>query len=205
MCCWTTARASDPQSAMRRAMGVSDVVVTPQLKRWHAVHTLEVFYRDAFNNQLNDRYKAKCAEYQRAFRKRAGQDVSLRDRAGADSDSAGADADVQLRRGNLPERSYYVQVSWVSASGTGRATQLLDHVRVPGRRPAGGNGGKSTGRSATGFNVYMGLTPKTVTLQNSAAVAVGAQLHASERRAGDRRGVRAAGRRRMFTWPAEPY
>src|SRR5256885_14997876 len=47
----------------RRTRGVSDVVVTPQLKRWHAVHTLEVFYRDTFNNQLNDRYQAKAQEY----------------------------------------------------------------------------------------------------------------------------------------------
>ena len=53
MCCWTRHARSDPQSTMRRARGVSDVVVTPQLKRWHAIHTLGVVYRDAFNNQLN--------------------------------------------------------------------------------------------------------------------------------------------------------
>ncbi len=48
----------------RRAIGVSDVVVTRQMKRWHALHTLEIVYRDAFNNQLNDRYQAKFVEYQ---------------------------------------------------------------------------------------------------------------------------------------------
>src|SRR5579864_4819882 len=56
-------RASDPQSTIRRTMGVSDVVVSAQLKRWHALHTLEIVYRDAFNNQLNDRYKPKWDEY----------------------------------------------------------------------------------------------------------------------------------------------
>src|SRR5579871_6178366 len=56
-------RSTDPLSGERRMLGVSDVVVTPQLKRWHAVHTLEIVYRDAFNNQLNDRYLAKFKEY----------------------------------------------------------------------------------------------------------------------------------------------
>src|SRR5437763_15819594 len=55
--------SSDAAALLRRMKGVSDVVVTPQMKRWHAVHALEVFYRDAFNNQLNDRYQAKFLEY----------------------------------------------------------------------------------------------------------------------------------------------
>src|SRR5579862_388959 len=56
-------RTVDPQSNIRRTVGVSDVVVTPPMRRWHAMHTLEIVYRDAFNNQLNDRYRAKLSEY----------------------------------------------------------------------------------------------------------------------------------------------
>ncbi len=33
------------------------------MKRWHVLHTLAITYRDAFNNQLNDRYKAKFQEF----------------------------------------------------------------------------------------------------------------------------------------------
>ena len=58
-------RGADPRAALRRGIGVSDVAVTRQLKRWHAVHALEIFYRDAFNNQLNDRYQEKFREYHR--------------------------------------------------------------------------------------------------------------------------------------------
>ncbi len=57
-------RSVDPESTMRRMIGVADVVVSPQMKRWHALHTLEIVYRDAFNNQLNDRYQEKWTEYQ---------------------------------------------------------------------------------------------------------------------------------------------
>src|SRR6202044_85277 len=49
--------------ATRRALGGSDVVVTRQLKRWHALYTLAIFYRDAYNDQLNDRYLGKWNEY----------------------------------------------------------------------------------------------------------------------------------------------
>ena len=57
--------------------------------------------------------------------------------------------------------------------------------------------------AAMGFNVYMGLTPNTITLQNSAAVAVGASFTLPST------GLvtawrQAAGRRRMFTWWAVP-
>lgn len=54
-----------PESNSRRVRGVTDVVVTGPMKRWHALHTLAVVYRDAFNNQLNDRYQAKWQEYGR--------------------------------------------------------------------------------------------------------------------------------------------
>ena len=43
-------RAHDPRGKERRRIGVADVVVTPQMKRWQALHTLAVVYRDAYNN-----------------------------------------------------------------------------------------------------------------------------------------------------------
>ena len=51
MSCWTM-RGARSAVDYATAKGVSDVVVTPQLKRWHALHALGVVYRDAFNNQL---------------------------------------------------------------------------------------------------------------------------------------------------------
>ena len=39
--------------------GIGHVVVTPPLKMWHTFRTLEMVYRDAYNNALNDRYAGK--------------------------------------------------------------------------------------------------------------------------------------------------
>ena len=54
----------DPRSMTRRWVMVSDITVTDPLKSWHAYKTLAMIYRDAYNNQLNDRYKGKWVEYE---------------------------------------------------------------------------------------------------------------------------------------------
>jgi hypothetical protein len=163
---------SDPQATTRRLIGVSDVVVTRQMKRWHAVHTLEVFYRDAFNNQLNNRYQAKADEY---------RELSEEARARTYQFGIGL-ALIPIPRAQPPafsfvaglmaETIYYVKVSWVSASGqVGDPSELTTYDSPLGSLPV--VTAVDAPAVATGFNVYMGLSPETVTLQNTTPVAVG--------------------------------
>ena len=156
----------------RRLLGVSDVVVSPQMKRWQALHTLAVVYRDAYNNQLNDRYLSKWDEYRelaRGARERTygfgiGLVAAPIPRAGTPVLGAGA--------GALAGALYYVQVSWVSAAGQEGSASCSTNFQTSdnsvltvaaGNAPAG----------AVGWNVYVGLTVSTVTLQNSAPLAIG--------------------------------
>src|SRR5713226_7637352 len=44
-------------------IALKNIVITPALRLWLVFHTLEIVYRDAYHNQLNDRYKAKWDEY----------------------------------------------------------------------------------------------------------------------------------------------
>jgi hypothetical protein len=163
---------SDPHAAKRRTIGVSDVVVTRQMKRWHAVHTLEVFYRDAFNNQLNNRYQAKFDEY---------HELSADARARTYQFGVGL-ALIPIPKAQTPvfsfvagliaETIYYVQVSWVSASGqAGDPSELTTYDSPADGLPVVTAVNPPAG--ATGFNVYMGLSPQTVTLQNTTPVGVG--------------------------------
>ena len=39
------------------------VAVTPAIKMWHTFRTLELVYRDAYQNQLNDRYAGKRDQF----------------------------------------------------------------------------------------------------------------------------------------------
>ena len=43
---------------------LTNVVVTEPLQKWHIHRTLALVYRDAYNNQLNNRYLGKWDEYE---------------------------------------------------------------------------------------------------------------------------------------------
>jgi hypothetical protein len=166
------ASASDPQSNVRRNRGVSDVVVTPPMKRWHALHTLEIAYRDAFNNQLNDRYEAKVREYRELARQ--ARDVALKFGIGLVTAPIpkAPPAVLATTAGPGQATTYYVAVTWVSATGqegtrsdvtaltTGDSTVLVVGAANP---PA----------VASGFNVYAGLSADALALQTLGAVPVG--------------------------------
>jgi len=157
----------------RRALGVSDVVVTRQLKRWHALYTLAIFYRDAYNNQLNDRYLAKWNEY--VLLARGARDTTLQYGIGLVTTpipEAGTPV-LGSAPGLLPATVYYVQISWVSATGAegnpGKATAF----EAPVASLLTVTNGSNVPAVATAFNVYVGLTDCPLTLQNSSPIPIG--------------------------------
>ena len=106
------------------------MVVTPQMKRWHALHSLEVFYRDAFNNQLNDRYEAKADEYRELAR--AAKLHTVRFGIGlVNNPIPRAESPlVTFTVGSPPAASYYIQVSWVSSTGQEGSPSILTAVET---------------------------------------------------------------------------
>ncbi len=163
--------STDPQALTRRKVGVADVVVTAQVKRWHALHTLKIVYRDAFNNQLNDRYKAKWDEYRDLARD--AKDRAVRFGIGlvlARIPKPDAPTLAYVAGAN-PGTLYYVRVSWLGASGQesqpSDATALTTvdgsvlTVRVA-NPPAG----------VTGWNVFIGTAEDTLAQQNATALLV---------------------------------
>jgi hypothetical protein len=165
-------RAYDPQANVRRMIGVSDVVVSDPLRRWHALHTLEVVYRDAFNNQLNDRYRMKWAEYQELAREarertfRYGIGVAMNPVPRADVPK------LATVPGQGAAATYWVQVSWVSATG-----QEGSPSKTTAYQTAGGDAlvvqPVNPPAVAAGWNVYVGLTETGLSLQNGAVLGVG--------------------------------
>src|SRR5579875_3444088 len=153
-------RSYDPQSTVRRQIGVSDVVVTPQMKRWHALHTLEIVYRDAFNNQLNDRYLPKWQEYRRLS---------------ANARSHTAMFGIGLVNTPIPEAAtpiYYVAITWVAANGEeGAPSPVTAYETGAGMTLVAA--GVNPPAVATGFNVYAGLSATSLALQNASPVPAG--------------------------------
>lgn len=161
----------DPQGVARRTIGVSDVVVTRQLKRWHALHALAVVYRDAFNNQLNDRYQVKSAEYHEL--ERVAREHTLRFGIGLvyRPIPQAATPSASFTSGGAGG-TYYVQVAWVGAGGVeGSPSELTAFDATAGTSAVLGMGAAPAG--ATGYNVYAALTPGPVALQNSTPLGTG--------------------------------
>lgn len=162
----------DPRAGSRRTYGVADVVVTRQMKRWHALHSLEIFYRDGFNNQLNDRYKEKFFEY-RQLAKRA-REQTFQFGVGLVNEPLPAPGVPVFGyvSGSLAETIYYGRVAWVNALGQEGAPGEVTSFEVPvGSRPTVGV--SNAPAAATGFHVYLGTSPELLERQTSTPVAVG--------------------------------
>lgn len=165
-------RSVDPMSNIRRTIGVSDVVITQQMKRWHALHTLAVIYRDAFNNQLNDRYQQKLEEY-RALSRNAKENTTKFGIGLALNPIPQAQTPaLSTVSGTNPATLYYVQVSWVSAAGQEGSPSELTTFETPAASALSVSG-VNPPSVATGFNVYVGLTSDSATLQTATPIPAG--------------------------------
>lgn len=151
--------------AFRRVQGVRDVVVTEALRQWHVHRTLSLIYRDAYNNQLNDRYQGKWAEYE--LLAKASARTYFRLGVGLVSDPVPKACAPVLSsvEGTAAGGMFYVAVTWVN--GTGQEGAPSNFVQL----------GTSAGQelvvaisnppqNVTGWNVYVGTSPGTVNLQS---------------------------------------
>ena len=162
-----------PLGADRRKIGVSDVVVSPQMKRGHALHTLAIVYRDAYNNQLNERYWNKWEEYRELAR--GAKERTLEFGIGlvaAPVPRAGTPV-LGETAGILAGTIYYAQVSWVSAAGQEGSVSCATNLQTTDNSSLTA-AVVNAPAIAAGWNVYLGLAISTLTLQNSVPLAIGA-------------------------------
>jgi len=161
----------DFQWNQRRVRGTSDVVVTAPLKQWHVQKTLAMVYRDAYNNQLNDRYLNKWNEYEHLAK--ASSETYLQIGVGLVADPLPKPAVPLLSTaaGLSNGATYYVVVTWTNV--TGQESNPSDVATIT---TAGGQqmvvAMASPPANASGWNVYVGQSPDTVSLQNTAPIAV---------------------------------
>jgi hypothetical protein len=153
---------------------LKSVVVTEPLLHWHAVHTLSLIYRDAYNSQLNDRYRGKWQEFaqlaERAQRLLFDIGVGL---TRAPISKAEPPMLGSQFGGLLPAATYYVKLAGQSSAGTtGSWSDCVAVTVLPGSRlvvtmpvlPAG----------VTGGVIYAGQSEQTLTRQNDAPLGAGA-------------------------------
>ena len=160
----------DFQWNLRRARGTSDIVVTAPLKQWHAHKTLAMVYRDAYNNQLNDRYLNKWNEYESLAKGSA--ETYLQIGVGVVADPLPQPAIPWLSSQAVPGAAgatYYVAITWTNSAGEESGLSDIgtittadgQQVLVATANPPANSGG---------WNVYAGLSPDTLSLQNGTPI-----------------------------------
>lgn len=158
--------------SVRRAIDLDDVVVTNPLRQWHAHKTLALVYRDAYNNQLNDRYQGKWTEYEQLAKESARNYFQIG--VGLVSGPI-AKPNLPILTavpGPGPAATYYVAVAWVNEAGhIGSASDVAQLTALTGQQlqVAAAN----PPANAAGWNAYVGQSPETITLQNSNPIPVG--------------------------------
>jgi hypothetical protein len=166
------ARLSGPADlALMAAPSLDNVVVTAPLQLWHTFRTLELFYRDAYNSQLNDRYAGKRDEYhllvQWAYEKLVQSGIGM----SQDPVAKAAIPTVQTAPGTIADGQYYVATAWTNATGEEGAASLPATITTSACtflvRPAASPTG------ARGWNVYAGTNPRALVLQNASVLSVG--------------------------------
>jgi hypothetical protein len=141
------------------------------MKRWQALHTLAIVYRDAFNNQLNDRYRVKWNEYRDLARDARQETLRFGIGLVLSPIPMAPQPVFSFVAGPNPATTYYAQVTWVSTTGQeGNPSDLTTFATPTGSALVIGTTNPPS--AATGFNVYLGLSP-AVTLQNSAPIPAG--------------------------------
>jgi hypothetical protein len=158
--------SGDPQASSRRWLGLTNLVVTPAMRRWHALHALAMTFRDAFHNQANERYRESWRNYvsaaaeARAVLFRIGLGFVTNPLPRPDKPY------VEAGNGTWQPGVYVVRIAWVNAKGQvsapsePMAIELTEAgapvVARPEKAPA----------EAVGWHVYVGAMGDDLRQQN---------------------------------------
>jgi hypothetical protein len=163
----------DVQWTDRRRRDVSDVVVTGPLRQWHAQKALAMIYRDAYNNQLNDRYQGKWTEYEQLAKASSQTYFQIGVGIAAEPISKAAVPILSTTHGPGPAGTFYVAVTWVNQAGQEGSPSDISQITTSGGQqlviaPV------SPPSNAAGWNAYVGLSPETMGLQTSIPMEINA-------------------------------
>lgn len=161
----------DPRLVTRRQVGISDIVVTDPLKRWHAYKTLAMVYRDAYNNQLNDRYKGKWAQYDKLSEAAAQTLFHLGVGMVHQPIPRASEPSLTIVPMGVTGSAYYVRVSWVSISQQeGLASDAVEAKSSDGSSVVVAVSSPPSGIAL--WNVYAGSGPEDMALQNNSPLPI---------------------------------
>ncbi len=164
----------DDQPNVRRSVGLADVVVTDALRQWHIHKTLAMVYRDAYNNQLNDRYQGKWNQYEQLAQGSSRTCFQLGVGVVGDPIPKATISAVTTVPGNGNGATFYVAVTWVNAAGEEGAPSVFAETSTLAGEALSVAAPTALPPNAIGWNTYVGTSPGAMTRQNGSPLAQGA-------------------------------
>jgi hypothetical protein len=153
-----------PAVAARQRIGLTDVIASGAVRRWHALRTLAAVYRDLMGTDVNDRYKSKWQTYEN-LAKQASEYACSTGIGICRNPVQQAPVAVVTETSQATTRlDCRVYVTWVNSAGDEGApgpawTAQLgmgDRIVAPLPAPAG----------VAGWNVYLGIDQAEAKRQN---------------------------------------
>lgn len=155
----------DFQWMLRPRPKLAEVVVTEPLREWHTHKALALVYGDAYNNQLNDRYYGKWMEYEQLSKRSAEDYYQIGVGFVTDPIPKAKIPILSSAPGNGSAGTYYVGISWLNTMGEeGSLSDVAETTIAGGQQLVVTPTGQPP--NVTGWNVYVGVSPETVSLQN---------------------------------------
>ena len=163
----------DYQPDVRRSRGLADVVVTDALRQWHIHKTLAMVYRDAYNNQLNDRYQGKWNEYEELAKGSSRTYFQLGVGVVADPIPRATTPELTSVPGNSAGATFYVVATWVNSTGQEGAPSAYAQLSTSAGEVLAVVLTGIPPQNAVGWNAYVGASPSAVTRQNDNPMGIG--------------------------------
>jgi hypothetical protein len=150
------------------------VVVTEPLVHLHAIHTLSLIYRDAYNAQMNDRYQGKWKEYARlsehAFRTLLDIGIGI--------------SNAPTRRASMPQlgsvagglqgpRTYFAAIAWANPYGTTGALSPCSMLQLNAQSLMSVMANSVPPAGATGWHLYVGPSESELSVQTPSPIQIG--------------------------------
>jgi hypothetical protein len=158
-----------PQSTWRFTL--DNLVVTPQLRRWITYEILSQIFSEAYNVQLNNRFKEKWMDYSSRSQDAEKNYYDLGMGVVYSPLPQPPIATVTTGAGSLSAGIITVQTTWTNASGAESVLSPLLPVTLPDSSSFSVAMGVTVPpASATGWNLYVGIDGEPATRQNTAPI-----------------------------------
>ena len=155
-------------------LDVNHLSVTPVLQLWHTFKTLELVYRDAYFNQLSDRYQGKWRQFEQLARQYCSGFIDTGAGLVIDPLPMPGAPTITLQAASQPGGTAYLTITFVNAEAEESSPATTVEQTIPD-----GNiilaAASPWPTNATGWNLYGGVAPFAITLQNPSPLTLGAQ------------------------------